>query len=438
MSNSSYVNEQRREYSLYVLQMRAIPAIADGLKAAQRRVLWIARDGKKYKSATLAGATMPIHPHAQPEGAINTLAAPYGNNIPLLHGDGAFGTLLNPTAYGASRYTSVKVSDFTKDVVFADIELVPMQDNYDGTLEEPVHFLPLIPVALLNPSEGIAVGFASNILPRALEDIIEDQIKHLQGKKFQEKFPAFYPTSSIVEHVDGNKWEFFGEAEQVNATTLRITQLPYGASHEKFVDHLMKLEEKGSIVDFEDNSKDKYDIVVKFKRGALTSNLDKVFSMLKLSATANENMNLLDFDGERVIASDYVQVVQDFTDWRLSWYKKRYERLAKLLEIDIQKYLDVLLAIQKNVAGLAKKTQSRAELKSLLEEFGIVHIDYIADLPVYRFTEQEKMKTEAKLADAKDLMKHYKMLLSKSAERSKIYVTELREILRKYNKGYYA
>ena len=233
MNGSEYVNEQRREYSLYVLQMRAIPSIADGLKAAGRRVLWTAKDGKKYKSATLAGATMPIHPHASPEGAINTLAAPYGNNIPLLHGDGAFGTLLNPTAYGAARYTSVKVSEFTKDVVFKDIELVPMQDNYDGTLEEPVHFLPLVPISLLNPSEGIAVGFASNILPRALEDIIDDQIKHLQNQRIKEQWPGFYPTSSVVEHVEGNKWEFFGESEQVNATTLRITQLADGASLDK-------------------------------------------------------------------------------------------------------------------------------------------------------------------------------------------------------------
>lgn len=437
LTGSEYVNEQRREYSLYVLQMRAIPSIADGLKAAQRRVLWVAKDGKKYKSASLAGATMPIHPHASPEGAINTLAAPYGNNIPLLHGDGAFGTLLNPTAYGAARYTSVKISDFTKDVVFKDIELVPMQDNYDGTLEEPIHFLPLVPIALLNPSEGIAVGFASNILPRALEEIVEDQINHLQGKKIKERWPAFYPTSSIVEHVEGNKWQFFGEVEHINATTLRITQLPYGANHEKYIEYLMKLVESGDIVDFEDNSKNIYDIVVKFKRGILSADEDAP-SILKLTNTANENMNLLDFDGERVVAADYVQVVQDFTDWRLSWYKKRYERLARLLEADIQKYLDILLAIKKNVGGMVKQIRSRGELKDILKELGIVNIDYIADLAVYRFTEEERVKTEKRLQEAYDQLAHYKHLLSEPKERVKVYISELREILRNYHKEAYA
>jgi len=437
MNGSEYVNEQRREYSLYVLQMRAIPAIADGLKAAQRRVLWTARDGKKHKSATLAGATMPIHPHASPEGAINTLAAPYGNNIPLLHGDGAFGTLLNPTAYGASRYTSVKVSEFTKDVMFADIELVPLQENYDGTLEEPVHFLPLVPVSLLNASEGIAVGFASNILPRALEDIITDQINHLRGKKIKERSPTFYPTNAVGIKVMDGKWAFSGKFEVMNTTTIRITQLPYGASHEKYVEHLLKLEEEGKIVDFEDNSKNIYDIVVKFKRGMI-ADVGKVMKLLKLTTTSNENMNLLDFDGERVLAAEYVQVVQDFTDWRLSWYKQRYERLAKLLDIDIQKYKDILLAIKKNVGGMVKKIKSRAELKSFLTEIGIVHIDYIADLPIYRFTEEERIKTEGKLKDANDQMKKYRVLLTKPEERSKVYVSELQTVLKNFQKGNYA
>jgi DNA gyrase/topoisomerase IV subunit A len=139
---SDYINNKRREYSLYVLQSRAIPSLADGLKVSARRVLWTARDGKKYKSATLAGLTMPLHPHAPPEGTVNALAAPFINNKPLLDGYGAFGTLLNPNAFGAARYTSVKLSEFAKKVVFVDIDIIPMIDNYDSTQLEPKHFCP--------------------------------------------------------------------------------------------------------------------------------------------------------------------------------------------------------------------------------------------------------------------------------------------------------
>ena len=387
---------------------------------------------------------MPLHPHAAPEGAINTLAAPYGNNVPLLHGDGAFGTLLNPTAYGAARYTSVKVSKFTKDVMFRDIEIVPMTENYDGTLEEPKHFLPLVPIVLLNPSEGIAVGFASNILPRDLEDIINSQIAYLSGKKFEEMMTAFMPTDNIAvdwaEAAKGNtKWIFEGAFKKINASTIQITKLPYGVSHEKFTDKLMAMVDDGSfVVDFTDSSKDVINIEVKFRRGAVDNTSKKnMLKQLNLISTVSENMNVLDFDGEHVLSTNYCDVIGAFCDWRLKWYKDRYQRLAGLLQIDIQKYKDIITAIRKNVGGTAKKIGSRSELKEFLTEIGIVHIDYIADLPVYRFTEEEKNKVEAKLKAANEQLKEYKNLLSSEPERRKIYVKELREVLRKYTKGEY-
>ena len=274
MKTSEYVNKERRDYSLYVLQSRAIPHVADGLKAAARRVLWTAKDGKPYKSATLAGATMPIHPHQSPEGAVNTLAAPFGNNIPLLHGTGAFGTLLTPTAYGAARYTKVTVSEFTKDVVFRDIEIIPTQENYDGTLEEPKHFLPLIPIVLLNPQDGIAVGFASSILPRSLPNIINAQIAYLSGNDFYEELPELTPIKQKafdwVETGSGSyKYTFLGEVERINSFNVRVTNLPYGLTHEKYIDRLNKMEEEGTIQEYTDNSRDTYDIEIRLKKGAL-------------------------------------------------------------------------------------------------------------------------------------------------------------------------
>lgn len=437
--SSAYVNNERREYSLYVLSSRAIPALSDGLKAAARRVLWTARNGKVFKSATLAGATMPIHPHASPESTIDTLAADYGNNIPLLKGDGAFGTLLNPTAYGASRYTSVSVSEFTKDVVFRDIEIIPTRENYDSTLEEPEHFLPLIPIVFLNPTEGIAVGFACNILPRSLVDIIALQIQHLRGKpkKLEDVYPYFSPTDSeAVDWIDGDniKWIFHGAFRNKNSNTITITKLPYGVFHEKFINGLIKLIENGTIIDYEDNSSDTINIDVKFKRGELEDLSKKdILNKLGLVNSISENVNVIDFDGESVhVSNSFIELLKRFTDWRLTWYEKRYERLASLLEIDIQKYKDIITAIRKNVGNAARNTKSRAELKRKLKTYGIVHVDYIADLPIYRFTEEEKNKTQKKLSEAETLLLEYEDLLSSEPKRKKIYIKELTEILKKY------
>lgn len=441
--SSSYIQDQRHAYSMYVMQSRSIPSVTDGLKAGGRRVLWTGRDGHKYKSATLAGATMPIHPHASPESAIDTLAAPYGNNIPLFDGDGAFGTLINPKAYGASRYTSVKVSKFTKDVVFRDIEVVPMKENYDGTLEEPIHFLPLVPVALINPADGIAIGFATNILPRALDDIIIAQISHLRGAKtLTNPMPKFLPLNAVAyasEVTDrGVAYYFNGALEIKDSSTAVITSLPYGQTHEKVLEKLDALLETGTLVDVDDRSKNTIHIVLKFKRGYIKT-VDEVdlYRLLGLTVRHIENLNVLDFEGKAVWNTNPVDVIRKYTDWRLTWYVNRYQRLAELLRIDIQRYYDIRSAIKNNVSSVARKTQSRAELKEFLAELKIVHTDYIADLPVYRFTEDERLKNEERIREAEAQLAIYDELLASEDKRRKVYIAELQEVLSKYTKGEY-
>lgn len=437
--SSQYIEQQRRGYSIYIMQMRAIPAATDGLKAAGRRVLWMARDGKKYKSATLAGATMPIHPHASPEDAINTLAAPYGNNIPLLKGDGAFGTLLNPKAYGASRYTAVTVSKFTQDVVFRDIEIIPMQENYDGTLEEPVHFLPLIPIALLNPTEGIAIGFASNILPRSLEDIILAQIAFLKGTtEISDLVPKFAPLKSTSFKFEDGFFYFKGEFEQIDATTIRITQLPYGAVHEKIISKIDELYEKGTVVDYTDNSRDTINIIVKFKKGVLRElSENDTLKLLGLVVRHSENLNVLDFEGKAVWNPSSSEFIKKFTDWRLKWYVNRYQRLYNLIKDELQRYYDIRTAIKHNAGNVARKCKSRAELKEWLETIKIVNLDYIADLPIYRFTADEDLKNEERIKEAEAKLKEYNDLLSSETKRRNIYINELEQILKNFNKGVY-
>lgn len=442
--SSTYINQQRKNYALYVLGERAIPHITDGLKSGARRVIWVARNGEKYKTATLAGATLPLHPHAPPEGTINTLAGTYINNIPLLDGYGSFGTRLNPNSFGAARYTSVKISKFTKDVMFCDIDLVPMIPNYDNTLEEPEYFIPLIPIMLLNSSEGIAIAHSSLILPRYLPDIIKQQIAYLNNKPVVNELPTIcYGNDKQTGVKDENKWKFRGEWHELHSTAIKITALPYGVTHEKYINHLIKLQENDKIVDYIDDSKDVIDITVKFKRAELSKLMPEIRDgltplerLLKLETSITENMNVI--CNGKIVNMDFVSVIEWFTDWRLDWYVKRYERLLKLLTEEIQRYKDIIKAINKNVAGAAKKTVSRSELKEYLEAVGIINIDYIADLGIYRFTEEEKIKTKTKLDEALKIEKEYNKILGSNKLRKEIYIKELNEILENYKKGKYA
>ena len=437
MKNSEQLLHDGRIYSLYVLQHRAIPAASDGLKPAARRVLWTGRDGKKYKTAVLAGATMPIHPHASPDGTIDTLTGPYNNNIPLFKGYGAFGTMLNPTAYGASRYTSVEVSAFTKDVVFKDIEIIPMIENYDSTLMEPAHFLPLIPMAVLNPNEGIAIGFACNILPRKLKDIITGQINYLNGKEVDDSAPSFLPLDNTATKLVAKdlsfRWMFTGTLERINTYSVKITKLPYGLSHENFTERLIKLIEEDKIVDYVDDSKDIIDMTIKFRRGELVNLTDEqIIKTLGLTNNHTENMNVLDYSGTKIWSTNYVELIKSFTDWRLTFYSQRYARLVSLLDKDISKYNDILLSIKKNLNKIIKDIANKQELLEVLAEMGIVDVEYVASLPIYRFTAEEKEKTEKLLTDALALRDNYMGIINSGIKQRDIYIKELKDVLNKY------
>src|SRR5699024_4739000 len=146
------------------LTQRAIPSFADGLTNASRRIMWVSKRTGRQKSASLAGATLYLHPHGEPYSVVQTLGAKFLNNYPLLRGSVSWGTLRDPSAIGQPRYTTVEVSNFANDVLFADIDLLEMVPNYDETSEEPRHFLPLLPMPLINHYTGIAVGYAANIL----------------------------------------------------------------------------------------------------------------------------------------------------------------------------------------------------------------------------------------------------------------------------------
>lgn len=438
MKNSDYINKERKDYSIYILQNRALPFIGDGLKSVQRRILWTARDGSKYKTSSLAGATMPLHPHGDPSTSINTLAAPYNNNIPLLDGIGAFGTLTNPTSYGASRYTSVKVSEFSKDVLFKDLEIIPMIKNYDETLDEPLHFLPLIPITLLNPVDGIAIGFATSILPRSLKDIINEQINFLTIKnyKIKDKKIYFKPTNSNSIDKINDYWIFKGECEKIDNNYALITKLPFGITHENYISYLISLiesEKEDRIIDYIDDTSNKFNIKIKFKKGVLKDITDdELYKLLKLNNKITENINVLNFDGNSVLTTNFEEIIEKFTTWRLDWYSRRYERLIKITQEEIQKYLDIILAIDLNVGGLAKEVSSKKQLIEFLKEIGIVNIEYISTLPIYRFIEEEKIKITNKYEIENNNLINYKNILKNKEKIKEIYIEELKAILKKY------
>jgi len=209
-----------------------------------------------------------LHGDQSANGTISLLAAPYTNNIPYIEGTGTFGTRVAPVeGIGAPRYTYVGKNIVTEKLIYPDLSIVPLKDNYDGSTKEPGTFLPILPIILLNGISGIAVGWSTVILPRNIRDIINATVAAIDGKKVKRLIPSYDFLNADVEHLGGNSWVFIGKVELIDRSKLKIKELPPDLTLDKFKNRLVQMEEDGKIRDFIDRSTNKIDIEIKFKRG---------------------------------------------------------------------------------------------------------------------------------------------------------------------------
>jgi len=338
METSEYLLSISREYSTYVMEQRAIPMMSDGLKTSQRIALWLMKDqAKPVKTAGLVGRMMAsglyAHGDASAGDAVSRLAAPYLNNHPLIQGEGAFGSRTAPVdGIGAPRYTEVARSTFSQKNLYVDLDICPMRENYDGSNSMPQTFLPLIPLVLLNGVAGIAIGFATKILPRDLQELREavvDVIRTGGTDKPLMPFYEKYDVEVIRDPKKPNKFYIHGKVVIENTTTVRITEAPAGKSLDSIKETLIQLEHDNRITSFVDNSTDRIDIVVKMKRSDLAKKTENSLRvMFGLIQTETENLVVLNPSGDSVTTYDSPQsMLVDFVEWRLRYYKTRYEKL---------------------------------------------------------------------------------------------------------------
>lgn len=437
----SYLESEHRNFAIYTLQQRAIPFF-NGMKPVQQRCLWQLRGTTKYeKVAKLTGQVMAIHPHgdASIADAINQMSGPYCNNVAYFDGHGAFGTRINPTAFGSPRYVSSKISTFAKEVIFKDWEIVELKPSYDETDLEPTMLLPLVPILLLNGIQGIATGYSTTILPRNLKDLIDEQIKVLNGKEPSNPLPYSKPIDNVAirDAENPNKYQFIGEAEVLDTQKAKLTKLPFGMTHTKVVETLAKMVDKGQIMDFVDKSKADINIVVTFKRAALKNKTgEQAIRKLKLTTGVTERIIVLDFEtSESVVEyNDAAKFIKDYTNWRLSFFPARYERLIQLNLAEISRLNDIVLAIDNDLGGQAKKIKNKADLITFITKIGVNDIDYIASLPVYRFTEEEYDKAKNRIAELEIQNNEYQAIIDDVDTQKKIFIEELREVKRKFGK----
>ena len=225
-----------RQYSAYVICSRAIPAIEDGLKPVQRRImhsLWEKDDGKYTKVANIVGHAMQYHPHG--DASIGDAIVVLANKLwgegrgYLIDGQGNYGSLYTGMPHAATRYIECRLTELARKELFnkKTTDFVP---NYDGRKEEPVYLPAKIPLLLMLGADGIAVGLSTAILPHNFIELLEAEIAIIQKKPF-ELYPDFQlgGVMDVSEYQDGTgKVKVRAVIEEADKNRLVITQLPWG------------------------------------------------------------------------------------------------------------------------------------------------------------------------------------------------------------------
>ena len=354
------------EYTSYVIKERAIPAIEDGLKPVQRRILqtlFNMDDGRFHKVANVVGETMKLHPHG--DASIFSALVNLANKGYLIERQGNFGNIYTGDQASAARYIECRLTPLAKEILF-NKDLTEFVDSYDGRMVEPVTLPSKIPVLLLQGADGIAVGMATRILPHNLMELLQAQIAILKDQEFV-LYPDFIQKGliDVSDYEKGNgKIKCRARIEETNEKTVTITEIPYGTTTTSLIDSIEKAAKsnKIKILSISDFTAENVEIEIKLPRGIYAKDTIKgLYAFTDCEISLNTNLTLI--KNSQPEASDVDEVIRFNT-------KKLVEDLTRELKIDLGRLKDKLHARMLEQIfieeRLYKKIEEQTSLKAVV------------------------------------------------------------------------
>lgn len=261
------------DYASYVILERAVPAIEDGFKPVQRRIMHSMKeldDGRYNKVANVVGHTMQYHPHG--DASIGDAMVQLGQKELLIDMQGNWGNILTGDGAAASRYIEARLSKFALEVLYSP-KITEWQASYDGRRNEPLNLPVKFPLLLAQGAEGIAVGLSTKVLPHNFNELIDASVKILKGKPFT-LFPDFLTegiadVSNYNDGLRGGRVRVRARISQLDKNTLVITQIPFSTTTTSLIESVLKANEKGKlkIRKIEDNTAASVEILIHLPPG---------------------------------------------------------------------------------------------------------------------------------------------------------------------------
>ena len=398
--------------------IRSIPSICDGLKPSQRKIIYGAfkrkLENEEIKVAQLSGYisehTGYHHGEMSLQGAIVGMAQDYcgSNNINLLKPLGNFGSRrMGGKDAASARYIFTQLADLTRYIYINKDEPILTHNVEEGDVVEPENYYPIIPMILVNGSEGIGTGFSTWIPPFNPLDIISNIKKYLKGtdfNKLDELVPWFRGFIGSIDKINDTTYNSVGVVKVINETTVHITELPIGTWTQDYIDFLSDLIQKDQLIhDYENNSGNfKIDIKVYFKQNELqklikSGTMEKRLKLITPIKVSNmhlyKNNVITKYNSPNAILKDYIEI-------RLDIYDKRKKHHIKVLENEMavlkyrKKFIEQILS-KKMIIEKRKKAEIIQDLidfkyPELSISFGgKPSYDYITGLPLFSLTQEK-------------------------------------------------
>jgi topoisomerase IV subunit A len=325
------------DYASYVILERAVPAIEDGLKPVQRRILHSMKeldDGRYNKVANIIGNTMKYHPHG--DASIGDAIVQIGQKDLLIDCQGNWGNVLTGDRAAAARYIEARVTKFANHVLF-NPKTTNWLSSYDGRNKEPQYLPVKFPVLLNHGAEGIAVGLACKILPHNFIEIIDASINYLRGKKI-ELLPDFENggLADFTQYNDGlrgGKVRVRASIEKISNKTLIINQIPYGSTTDSLIESIVKATDKNKIKvkKIEDNTASSAEIVIHIPSGVSPDKMiDALYAFTNCEMSISPNACVI--DGNKPVFIGVTEILKRNTDNTVELLKKELEIKKQELE----------------------------------------------------------------------------------------------------------
>lgn len=424
-----------KEFSLYD-NVRSIPTLKDGLKPSQRKVIYglqtRGENAGEIKLETLAnyvsGQTDYHHGAASLIGTTVGLARTYPgtNNMNLLIPSGQFGSRLTNEA-AAGRYIFTKFSENFRKFFKKEDDVILNHLLSDGQKIEPETYFPILPMALVNGSEGTGTGHSSFIYQYNPLHVRDACLAILTGKKLKldTLVPWFNGYNGIVEKVeDTGQIVITGTLTIVNRTSIRVTELPIGMYVDDYKAVLNDLMEDGIIDTYDDDSNEAaFDFIIKCPRVTTDLPLDVLYRKFKLISRFTENYTLWNEKGilERFDTAE--DIIERFVGWRVGIYEERRQKLISTTTESIRwanEKLRFILFYLANVDGF--KNKKKDDLVALLIKNNFVDYDRLLGMSMWNLTRDRIKELEDEIAKSGKYLES----LQKDTARA-MYQRELKE-----------